>query len=398
MSENTFTEVTSESWFGRIGKSIKGIVIGFILFVVAFPLLWWNEGRAVNTAKKINFAEDKIVAVSADKIDKANDGKLIYISGLATTGEVLKDPTFDVSAKAIKLSREVEMYQWEEKKDSKSKKKLGGSKETTTTYTYTKQWSSELIDSNSFKQPSYKNAEGVMLTRKNPAAMKYKSEEKIAKNVTVGSFKLSDTLINSIRKAKKLTPAKAPSTFGGDIKLVDGSFYLGKDPANPQIGDMKIKFMAVEAQDVSILARQSGAQLGKYQTPYGAYEQLVSGTVGADGMIAAAKSSNSTLTWILRIVGLALMFIGLSMIFSPLSVIADVVPLIGDFVGMGTALLAFLLAAPLTLITIALAWVFYRPIVGIPLLVLALALLVVLIKKKKAAKAQKTENIQEAAA
>ena len=33
MSEDTFTEVTNESWLGRIGGAIKGIVIGLVFFI-----------------------------------------------------------------------------------------------------------------------------------------------------------------------------------------------------------------------------------------------------------------------------------------------------------------------------------------------------------------------------
>ena len=45
MPEDNFTEVTNDSWFGRLGNAIKGVVFGLLLFVVAFPLLFWNEGR-----------------------------------------------------------------------------------------------------------------------------------------------------------------------------------------------------------------------------------------------------------------------------------------------------------------------------------------------------------------
>ena len=47
MSEDTFNEITSESWLSRIGGAIKGVVIGLVLFIAAFPFLFWNEGRAV---------------------------------------------------------------------------------------------------------------------------------------------------------------------------------------------------------------------------------------------------------------------------------------------------------------------------------------------------------------
>jgi len=40
-----FTDVTTTGYGGRIINSIKGVVIGLILFVVSFGLLYWNEGR-----------------------------------------------------------------------------------------------------------------------------------------------------------------------------------------------------------------------------------------------------------------------------------------------------------------------------------------------------------------
>src|SRR3990167_6526097 len=40
-----FTDVTTTGYCGRIINSIKGVVIGLILFVVSFGLLYWNEGR-----------------------------------------------------------------------------------------------------------------------------------------------------------------------------------------------------------------------------------------------------------------------------------------------------------------------------------------------------------------
>ncbi|WP_339136467.1 MAG: hypothetical protein WGN25_01115 [Candidatus Electrothrix sp. GW3-4] len=53
MSDDSYTEVTNQSWFSRIGGAIKGIIFGFILFIIAFPLLFWNEGRAVKTYKTL---------------------------------------------------------------------------------------------------------------------------------------------------------------------------------------------------------------------------------------------------------------------------------------------------------------------------------------------------------
>ena len=45
------TETTTESWGSRLGNSIKGVIVGLGLFVLGFPVLFWNEGNSVKTAK-----------------------------------------------------------------------------------------------------------------------------------------------------------------------------------------------------------------------------------------------------------------------------------------------------------------------------------------------------------
>ena len=83
------------------------------------------------------------------------------------------------------------------------------------------------------------------------------------------------------------------------------------------------------------------------------------------------------------------MFFGLSMVFKPLSVLADVLPILGDIVEMGMGLVAGLLALICALVTIAIAWLFYRPILGGILLAVAGFFIWKLIQKRKAAKAAK---------
>jgi tetratricopeptide (TPR) repeat protein len=76
-------------------------------------------------------------------------------------------------------------------------------------------------------------------------------------------------------------------------------------------------------------------------------------------------------TWIFRLGGFILMLIGVAMILRPLSVLADVIPFLGNIVGAGTGILSFLIAAPFAFLTVAVAWLRYRPVIGISLLILA---------------------------
>ena len=44
------TATQTQSWISRLGGSFKNVIFGIILFVVAFPVLFNNEGRAVRRA------------------------------------------------------------------------------------------------------------------------------------------------------------------------------------------------------------------------------------------------------------------------------------------------------------------------------------------------------------
>jgi len=63
-------------------------------------------------------------------------------------------------------------------------------------------------------------------------------------------------------------------------------------------------------------------------------------------------------------VGFLVMAIGIMLVFQPLVVIADVLPILGNFLGMGIALFAGVTAAGFSLLTIGIAWIYYRPVPG----------------------------------
>src|SRR5688572_3055178 len=121
-----FTVTTSQGWFSRIGGAIKGMLVGLILFVVAFPVLFWNEGRAVAREKALDEGSAAVVSVDAASVSPQNEGKLVHLSGKAQTGETLEDAQFGVRIGALRLLRKVSMHQWVEHEKSETRKKLGG--------------------------------------------------------------------------------------------------------------------------------------------------------------------------------------------------------------------------------------------------------------------------------
>ena len=382
MSEDSFTEVTHESWFSRIGGAIKGFLVGLLLFVVAFPLLFWNEGRAVKRYKTLKEGGGAVVSVTSESVDPDNAGKLIHTTGKADTDATLTDSMFGVSSNALKLKRVAEMYQWKETSQSKTRQKVGGGTETVKTYSYTKTWADRPINSTNFKKPT---------GHQNPQSIPYGSADQIAEEVTLGAYVLSASLLGRIQNSESLpvgSDSPLPEQLEGKAKLYDGGFYIGADPASPQVSDTRIKFKVTKPTEVSVIAKQVDSTFEPYATKAGGtIELLQTGVHTANAMIQKAQESNKILTWILRLVGFILMLFGLNMIFRPLSVIADVWPILGDIVGAGTGIVSFLLASILSLITIAIAWVVYRPLLGIILLVVAYGLMVAIRVKLRSAKA-----------
>ena len=125
------------------------------------------------------------------------------------------------------------------------------------------------------------------------------------------------------------------------------------------------------------MARQIGDTFEPWQSSTGStIERLMPGTVSPENMIGAMESENATLTWILRGVGFVLMALGIGLVFGPLAVLADVLPFLGDLLRMGVGLFAGLVAAALSLLTIAAAWLAYRPLLGVGLIILAVGLVV----------------------
>ncbi len=371
-----FTEFTSQSWGGRILNSLKGILFGIVLIPISIILLFWNENRAVTTAKGLKEGAAAVVSIEATSVVPANNKKLVHLSDQVTSGdEVLKDPLFGVLAKGIRLSRSVEMYQWQEEKSSETRKKLGGGTETATTYSYKQVWSDKLISSGNFN-PEHR------LDHQNPTARLADPLTLVGGNVRLGAFKLPSGVIakmqgDAVLAATDEDLAKVAPDLRPKLTLAAGTFYVGADPANPALGDQRVSFKVLAPAVWSVIASQIGDTLEPFQPKDGpAIERVEPGTVSAEVMFKHAASENAMLTWGLRLGGFVLMALGLGLIVSPLSVFADVIPFLGDVVGAGVGFAAMLLAFVGSITVIAVAWFAVRPLLTVALAGVAAAALV----------------------
>jgi hypothetical protein len=379
----SYQETTSVSWFGRIKRSFGGVVVGLLLVVGMVVLLFWNEGRAVQTARSLAEGSGLVVSVGAGAVDAGQEGALVHVSGPVETASRLSDSEFGIVATGIKLIRSAEMYQWIETKRTETETKVGGGEETITTYSYAMGWSERPQDSSNFKDPN---------GHTNPP-MEVQGESFLVSEANLGAFDLSQRILGMIDGARpvSLTADQTEAiqqAVGAGVRasVANGGIYLGFNPQQPRVGDYRIGYELVPLGTISIVGKQTGSSIEPYQTEAGdALLMVEDGAVDAKQMFDSAMTSNTVMTWIIRIVGLMFLIFGFSLIMGPLGVIGDVIPFIGSIVRMGTGIIATFAGVLVGSVVIAFAWFWYRPITALIILIVgaAIAYGVTLLGKKK---------------
>jgi hypothetical protein len=333
--------------------------------------IFWNEHRAVQTARSLAQGRGLVVDVDAQKPDPANNAKLVHVAGQASVTQPLMDMDFGVTGTGLRLKRIAEMYQWKEEEKTETTKNVGGSETKTTTYTYAKTWSSDQIDSGRFRHPQdHGNPPKTVADR-----------DFYAQDGKLGGFGLDQDLLAQLPAGQRLAVPQelSPSlkAKNPNAQISDGVIYIGPNPAEPRIGDLRISYQLTQAGALSVIAAQSGTGFAPFPTEAGdKLDMIRPGIMSAPQMFAAAEEENTILTWAIRAGLVIAIWIGSFLCVRPLAVFADLIPFVGSIVGFGlgfVALLATLIIAP---VAIALAWFAFRPIAAIAVLVVGAVLFV----------------------
>ncbi|WED42735.1 TMEM43 family protein [Legionella cardiaca] len=373
-------EIVTKSWGSRIKDAFLGIFLGIGLIIAAVILIFWNERHGLHTAQSLVEAQKVLIPVSNSPIDPKNNLRVIYLSGLATTKDVLKDPILGLAKNAIGLNRTVEMYQWKQNKETRTESQMGGSQKEVTTYTYTKTWSTSLLDSSQYKEQA---------GHQNPAMMPLESLHQYANTVTVGDFVLPPNLIAQISETQPVDLDKVNTTalqnkINMPVRYINNQLYAGQNYQSPQIGDLRIRVTVTPPQTVSIIGQQSGNTLQEYMAKAGQPVLLLaSGQESSDQLIQDALTENRVFTWVWRAGTLLMMIGGFSLILKPIVILADILPILGSIAGFSMGFVAFICGFALWALITAIAWFATRPLWSIGILLLAGVIIYFLYKQRK---------------
>jgi len=356
----------------RAGSSKSGVLIaGVLLLLIGMALLYLNENANAKRFQAIAQSGGPLIRLTPGQANPANDGKLVYIAGVTLIGKPLADPLFTPPLKAIALKRRVQMYQWQERNEPQTMKTVEGNEVSLSVPTYTKVWSSQLIDSAAFKKQT---------THRNPRKMPFQSKSYRASEISVGGFKLSDSLANLFNTYQQLrinSKKHLNSRLKSKVRLHNDGFFIGKNPNKPKIGDMRLTFQGIRQSEVSIIAKQEGNTLKPYITNTGKHIELLrQGLHDADDMLPMPQEAPSWLLWSVRLGGFILIYLGLNLLFKAAPANDLTSSLFARLASSDAGLSPILIAPALVLLPVAIAWIIVKPLSGGVLLAIAILLAV----------------------
>ena len=365
---SSYRETTTKSYGKRIMDSIKGILFGLLLFAVSFVVLFWNEGRP--DLSKLAATANRMPATT---VDSTAEGQFVAANGTITAKGTLAEGKYLKPGHYLAVKRTAETYAWVEESSSKSESKVGGSEETTTEYTYKKDWVSRPADSSDFKISAGHENPGVTET---DATLK-------AIGADVGAYGLDLKSLSLPKFSPAILTAENTNLSSGmqlasEKYLFKGSGSIG----SPLVGDVRISYGTIPGEvDGVVFGRTSGSKIlsydgGKMGKLYRAFEG------DADTAISTLKSEHTFMTWLLRGVGFLLMWIGLMLVLGPISIVLDVLPILGKVSGGAVKLVAFIVAVVLSILTILVSMVLHNIFAVIAVLVVALGGIIYWMKSK----------------
>ena len=365
------------------------------------------------------------------------NGLLVHVSDMLTVDAPVTDHKFDLSRQAIALTRNVEIYQWVEKITKKRRKMQNGETEVREEINYHKQWVSDgfrhqrghsnqgdLPMASETHRASRVNLGAYTISNSLTAQLNQSSDVPVSeiKPLPPGAEKKGNAIYFSIRGGG----GNAELPGGGDLShaieertvrmdgeekvmyvvKATGDSYSTKQRAleaakesavvqqqqrqmqntnEPEIGDVRVTFREIKCTTASVLAKLSGNILSKWQSKQGSgYDVgIVSlGTVSAHDMISGAQSANTVKTWFFRGGGWLLNVIGFSLITQIITTTADITlnwipffgPMANSIISLGVSIANLILGSCLTTTVAAIAWVVYRPVLGISMLAGSLGL------------------------
>ena len=292
---------------------------GIVFLLIGAVILVANEIRTFKMQLTLNAAASWVEMEDPDVLDPSLEGKLVHATDSVTTPDILSDPDFSLSCNAIILQRRVQYYQLVETSEHYYE-----DGESYYEYSYSRSWQDKPVNSKEFHESGYR--------KKNFTLMTFDSWKAYASKVSLGAYKLPAELYQQMERdtgdkclvfipVASLKPdvlqrlneetCRAIGAQGDFVCLDGGRIFLGADPQNPQIGDVRIWYEGFLPEVCSVMAQVRDGSLVIFQPEGGKpFGEMSRGVHPAEDFLTYRTKDNIAIAWGLRVIALLHLLVG----------------------------------------------------------------------------------------
>lgn len=381
--------------------------IGVLVLALALLALIGNEVYESWSAGPTGELARRAQRISPGAIDKALEGKPVYLNATVDTRANLADGDLGVSTNAVALHRLVEMYQWVELRDP-------GAGDAAPRYE--RQWDAHYHDSRGFvRSLEHRNPEPAL-----------SSVIRVAPDARLGPFLFDDESL--VRRAfAERERASAEGRLGSWVQQLTalanpaerlraqgwsqpepGVFYRGrKTLGDPDLGDLRVRFFRLPTlQELSVVGIQKGERIVPLPAADGEPVWLVAvGFQSLDQLLGRFGGEQSPWHLWIRIGGLLLALLGALLMARRIAGGLVVVPGVAGLARAQPVVLAALFGLAAGATAIGIGWLTARNLVlGVAMVLLLVALVWTLLNlpswldaRRQAAEQREAEALRRAA-
>lgn len=285
-------------------EALAGAGLGLVLLLVCSGLLWRLEGRP--EGKEDRQAVEVLELEADGSTGPVPSGRLVHLSGLVETPEVLTDSLTGSSVQALGIRREVEYFQWVEVLRPAAASSDGPRK--AEDYAYHQRWVAEPVDSSAF------HSEEARRRFANMTLVRLTNESRYAGDARLGVYRLPSgltaslpagepfavTVSDSLRDEIYQQAAQAHRSAGrGPLQLSNvvhaqgGIVYIGAG-GTPQNGDVRVVYSQIPPMRASLAGAVQGTDIVAWRGEGGEICRLLPGVQTAQEMLPELTLSGTS--------------------------------------------------------------------------------------------------------
>ena len=227
---------------GMSWRLLLANLLGALLVLAGVGLEALNASSLIAYREASSRHGGEVVELGPDAQPQAGQhGYMARVVGTPRVVEAPHDRDFNQSSNTPVLMRRVEMLQWREID-------IGGSVH------YEMDWVDHPLDASRFKDPHGHD---------NPGKFPISGQQFNAGLVQLGGFKLGRALVHALPGSDVIKPdaAALPDNLAASFSRYQDYLVTSAQPGHPRLGDLRVSWIEVPLQQVTIVARLDGAQL-----------------------------------------------------------------------------------------------------------------------------------------